>query len=182
MIMRGKKHRSDNSDISLCRTDSIAGKEIPVIFGSQGINLKGKILLPSHASAEKPIPCAILCHGFGSDRKAMETGAALLVNKGIAAIIFDLRGHGDSEGALDGDFHEDVIDAWQTITALEEVDSTRAAFIGHSLGALSSILAAAKIKKAKAVVALSCPFEIDVSRLMCTHCVLFSHLPYGLFH
>lgn len=136
-------------------------KEIPVVFGSHGIKLHGKIMLPADASASHPVPGAVLCHGFGADRKVMESSALLLVNKGIATIVFDLRGHGLSEGCLDGNFYQDVIDAWKTLTNLPEVDKSRVALIGHSLGALSSILAARKIKKPKAIVALSCPYEIN---------------------
>lgn len=140
-------------------------RELPVVFGSHGIVLQGKIILPPDASASHSVPGAVLCHGFGSDRSAMESGALLLARKGVAAIIFDLRGHGTSAGALDGNFTNDVIDAWQTLTDLPEVDKSRVAFIGHSLGALSSIVAAGKIRTAKAVIALSCPFEIDSRKL-----------------
>jgi pimeloyl-ACP methyl ester carboxylesterase len=116
-------------------------------------------MLPALASASNPVPGAILCHGFGADQNIMESSALLLVNKGIATITFDLRGHGFSGGWLDGNFYEDVINAWRMLISLPEVDSSRIALIGHSLGALSSILAA-KIVKPKAIVALSCPYEI----------------------
>jgi pimeloyl-ACP methyl ester carboxylesterase len=138
-----------------------ARKEMPVVFGSHGIKLHGTIMLPAHASAYSPVPGAVLCHGFGADRKVMESSALLLVKKGIATMVFDLRGHGLSEGCLDGNSYEDIIDAWQLLTDLPEVDSSRIGLIGHSLGAFSSILAARKIKKPKAIVALSCPSEVN---------------------
>jgi pimeloyl-ACP methyl ester carboxylesterase len=125
-----------------------------------GIKINGKIMLPPQASASHPVPAAVLCHGYGADQNVMESAALLLVSKGIAAIVFDLRGHGSSEGSLDGNFDEDVIDAWRMLTSLPEVDSSRVALIGHSLGALASILAA-KTVKPKALVALSCPYEIQ---------------------
>jgi pimeloyl-ACP methyl ester carboxylesterase len=124
-----------------------------------GIKINGKIMLPPQASASHPVPAAVLCHGYGADQNVMESAALLLVNKGIATIVFDLRGHGSSEGSLDGNFDEDVIDAWRMLTSLPEVDGSRVALIGHSLGALASILAA-KTVKPKAIVALSCPYEI----------------------
>ncbi len=152
----------DNGYANTATLPRVAGrKEIPVVFGSHGIRLHGKIMLPAQATAANPVPGAVLCHGFGADRKVMESSALLLVKKGIATIVFDLRGHGLSEGCLDGNFYHDVIDAWQTLTGLPEVDKSRVALIGHSLGALSSILAARKIKKPKAIVALSCPYEIN---------------------
>lgn len=124
-----------------------------------GIKINGKIMLPPQASASHPVPAAVLCHGYGADQNVMESAALLLVKKGIATIVFDLRGHGSSEGSLDANYDEDVIDAWRMLTSLPEVDSSRVALIGHSLGALASILAA-KTVKPKAIVALSCPYEI----------------------
>ena len=134
-------------------------KTIPVVFGSHGIELHGTILLPDNADTANPVPGAVLCHGLGGNRNVMEPGALLMVGKGIATIIFDLRGHGTSKGALDGAFYEDVIDAWQVLIDMPEVDNERVALIGHSLGAFSSILAARKIRKPKVLVALSCPYE-----------------------
>jgi pimeloyl-ACP methyl ester carboxylesterase len=148
-------------------------KEIPVVFGNHGVELHGTIMLPDNAGESGPVPAAVLCHGLGGSRKVMKPGAELLVNKGIAAIVFDLRGHGSSKGLLDGAFVEDVIDAWQTLTALPEVDSSRVALIGHSLGAFSSILAAHRIPKPRALVALSCPYEIGG--------VLLKYIPRPMF-
>jgi fermentation-respiration switch protein FrsA (DUF1100 family) len=136
-------------------------KEIPVTFGNQGIKLQGLIRLPAGASASNPVPGALLCHGFGADNKVMESSALLMVKKGVATMVFDLRGHGSSGGYLDGNSHEDIIDAWHELTARPEVDKSRIALIGHSLGAISSIIATRKIMKPKAIVALSCPADID---------------------
>jgi cephalosporin-C deacetylase-like acetyl esterase len=63
-----------------------------------GAKVYGKIMLPAHASATSQVPGAVLCHGFGADQAVMESSASLLVAKGIAAIVFDMHGHGSSEG------------------------------------------------------------------------------------
>ena len=159
--MKDYGHTNNTATLPRAELKLGARKEMPVIFGSHGIKLQGKIMLPVHASASSPVPGAVLCHGFGADRKVMESSALLLVKKGIAAMVFDLRGHGLSEGCLDGNSYEDIIDAWQLLTDLPEVDSSRIGLIGHSLGAFSSILAAKKIKNPKAIVALSCPSEVN---------------------
>jgi len=125
-----------------------------------GIRVYGKITLPALASTANPVPGAVLCHGFGDAQSVMESAASLLVKMGIATIVFDLRGHGSSEGLLDGNFNEDVVNAWRLLSSLPEVDGSRIALIGHSLGAIASILAAS-IVKPKALVALSCPSEIE---------------------
>jgi pimeloyl-ACP methyl ester carboxylesterase len=134
-------------------------KEIPVVFGNHGLKLKGKILLPSNATESKPAPGAVLCHGFGAAHRVMEPAAKIMAAQGVASIIFDFRGHGASEGAVDGKLAEDVIDAWNVLCQLPGVDSQRVGIAGHSLGAMSAIMAAGKIDNLRALIALSCPPE-----------------------
>jgi pimeloyl-ACP methyl ester carboxylesterase len=159
--MRNHEYAIANTILPNAEKGVLRRKEIPVAFGSHGIRLYGKIMLPEHANINNPVPGAVLCHGFGADQNVMESSALLLVKKGVATIIFDMRGHGLSEGYLDDKSYEDVIDAWRILTSLPEIDSSHVALIGHSLGAMSSILATRKIKKPKVIVALSCPSEID---------------------
>jgi pimeloyl-ACP methyl ester carboxylesterase len=141
--------------------DKTVIKEFPIVFGSHGLQLKGKILLPADATESKPVPGAVLCHGFGSAHRVMEPAAKMMAAQGIASIIFDFRGHGASEGAVDGKLAEDVVDAWDILCQLPEVDSQRVGIAGHSLGAMSAIMAADKIENPRVLVALSCPPETD---------------------
>ncbi len=127
---------------------------------ANGTKVYGKIMLPAHASAATTVPGAVLCHGFGGNHDVMAASAALLADKGIATIIFDMHGHGSSGGLLTGNIAEQVIGAWQLLEGLPQVDSSRIALIGHSLGALASVLAAGTVKP-RALVALSCPFEVQ---------------------
>ncbi|MGD0353482.1 MAG: alpha/beta fold hydrolase [Dehalococcoidia bacterium] len=136
-------------------------KEFPIVFGSHGLQLKGKIILPKQASASKPVPGAVLCHGFGAAYRVMEPAARIMAAQGIASLIFDFRGHGASEGAVDGKMAADIVDAWNVLCQLPEVDSQRMGIAGHSLGAMSAIMAADKVDKPRALVALACPPEID---------------------
>jgi len=136
-------------------------KEFPIVFGSHGLKLKGKILLPKDSKADEPVPGAVLCHGFGAAYRVMEPGARIMAVQGIATLIFDFRGHGSSEGAADGKMVEDVVDAWNFLSQLREVDSKRMGLIGHSLGAMSVIMAAERVSNPRALVALACPPEVD---------------------
>jgi pimeloyl-ACP methyl ester carboxylesterase len=136
-------------------------KEFPIVFGSHGLKLKGKILLPKNSNADEPVPGAVLCHGFGAGHRAMEASARTMAAQGIAALIFDFRGHGSSEGAADGKMAEDVVDAWSLLSQLPEVDSNRMGLVGHSLGAMSIIMAAERVSNPRALVALACPPEVD---------------------
>ncbi len=160
--MKDYRYISNNTTLIHGKENFVEKKEMRYRLSqvAGGIKINGKIMLPLQASASHPVPAVVLCHGYGADQNVMESAALLLVNNGIATIVFDLRGHGSSEGSLDGNFDEDVIDAWRMLTSLPEVDSSRVALIGHSLGALASIMAA-KTVKPKAIVALSCPYEIQ---------------------
>jgi len=142
-------------------TEASLIKEFPVVFGSHGLRLKGKILLPPEASPSEPVPGAVLCHGFGAANRVMEPAARIMAAQGVASIIFDFRGHGASEGAVDGKMADDVIDAWNTLCQLPEVDNRRMGIAGHSLGAMSAVMAAERIDNPRALVALACPPEIE---------------------
>ena len=146
-------------------TKKVKIKEWPVTFGSHGLKLAGKVFLPEDASAESPIPGAVLCHGFGSSHRAVKNSAKIMAEQGIATLIFDFRGHGSSEGALDGRQAEDAIDAWNTLKQFPEVDKSRIGLIGHSLGAMSAIIAAGEVDSPKMLVALACPPIIDEKML-----------------
>ncbi len=141
-----------------------------ITFGSNGIRLRGRVLFPAAASADAPVPGVVLCHGFGSSYRQMQPSARLLAQRGIATLIFDMRGHCSSGGVLDGRMADDIVDAWQVLKDYPEVDSQRMGLAGHSLGAMYSIMAADKVQP-KVLAALSCPpqpnqvmiFEIDES-------------------
>jgi len=136
-------------------------KESPIVFGSHDVKLKGKVLFPRDWNKDSPVPAAILCHGFGSSHRAVEPSARIMAGQGVAALIFDFRGHGSSEGAVDGEMVEDVVDAWSFLSQFPEVDRKRMGLIGHSLGAVSAIMAAQEVDTPWALVALACPSEID---------------------
>jgi pimeloyl-ACP methyl ester carboxylesterase len=140
-------------------------RELPVTFGNNGLKLTGKVLLPVGASADSRVPGAVLCHGFGSSHRAMQDSARIMSGQGIATFIFDFRGHGISEGAVDGRQADDAVDAWNTLKQFPEIDKNRMGLIGHSLGAMSAIMAAGKVDSPKALIALSCPPIIDAEML-----------------
>jgi hypothetical protein len=136
-------------------------KEWSITFGSNGLKLIGKVFLPDSASTDSPVPGAVLCHGFGSSHRAMQDSARIMASQGVATLVFDFRGHGDSEGAVDGRQAEDAVDAWNTLKQFPEVDNKRMGLIGHSLGAMSAIMAAGKVDSPKMLIALSCPPPIN---------------------
>src|SRR5688572_10673497 len=50
----------------------------------------------------------VILHGAGSCKESHHDFARAARDAGLAAVCFDQRGHGDSEGALDGRMLEDV--------------------------------------------------------------------------
>ena len=111
--------------------------------------------------AEGGGPVLIFVHGIGSKRSgdgAVEL-AALLHKRGFSALLFDLRGHGSSEGdQVSGGDHEraDVLGAFDFLTGMG-VNSERIGLMGFSLGAGTSLMAAAQEPAIRAVMADS-PF------------------------
>jgi pimeloyl-ACP methyl ester carboxylesterase len=134
-----------------------------VSFGSGEVKLVGRLLYPA---IDGKVPGVVLCHGFGTGYRTVESPAHILASKGIAVLIFDFRGHGGSEGIVDEDIVTDVIDGWDFLSAWPGIDNDRIALAGHSMGALAAILAARQVRP-MALIAISCPPEIngDISKL-----------------
>lgn len=132
-----------------------------VFFGTNGLKLYGKVIFPEDASAESPVPGVLLCHGFGASHRAMKPSAEILAKMGIATMVFDFRGHCNSEGVVDGKLVDDIIDAWNLFRDYPEIDKKKMGIVGHSLGAMSSIIAAEQLDSPNLLVALSCPPKID---------------------
>ena len=131
--------------------------KFPVTFGNGEIKLAGEILFPNTGSL---VPGAVICHGMGSSRHSVEASAQIMANHGVAVLIFDFRGHGSSDGILDGNIVADAIDAWHFLSEFSGVDSKRIGLVGHSMGAIAAILATEKVNP-RVLVALSCPPEQD---------------------
>lgn len=134
-----------------------------VVFGRHGVKLNGRLIRPKTVNK---VPGVVLCHGFGSSYRSVESPARMLANSGVAVLIFDFRGHGKSDGIVDENFVADVIAAWVFLRNHPAIDPGRMGLAGHSMGALAAILAAHEVKP-RALIALSCPPEIDgdLSRL-----------------
>ncbi len=128
--------------------------EFPSLHG--GLTLSGWYL-PADADA----PHLIFVHGIGSVRSgdnAVEL-ASRLAEQGFNVLMFDLRGHGFSEGdKVSGGYFErwDVLGAFDYLVD-RGVDPSRTGLMGFSMGAATSILAAAEEPRITAVAADS-PF------------------------
>jgi len=118
-------------------------KEIPITFKNErGKKLVGILHLPEK---EKPA-LVIICHGFQNsktDKKLIKL-ARTLQKEGICTFRFDFEGCGDSEGkASEITVKNEIADlnsAFKTVQNEVDLDLTRLAFVGASLGSVVTSL------------------------------------------
>jgi len=114
----------------------MALEQTPIVIASTGITLSAEVRPGDH-------PVVICLHGIWDDGKYFEQFALAGAFPGQTMYLFDLRGHGESDKPESGyalsDYAEDII-AFIIERRLEDV-----VLVGHSLGALTSLLVAAEL-------------------------------------
>lgn len=124
-------------------------------FLSEGLTIRGALRLPE---GEVQHPLVILGHGLGALKEwTLPEIADALVQVGIAALWFDYRNFGDSDGEPREEVdHIGRLEDWQNAisyaTSLPEVDSQRIGIWGTSLGGRDVLAVAGIDKRVKAVV------------------------------
>jgi len=106
-----------------------------------------------------PGPAVALVHGWESNRARMLPNARFLREAGFHSLMFDVRGHGENQPeslpVSGGEFGADTVAAIAALRARPEV--TTIGVLGHSLGAVGAVLAAAVEPDVGAVVATAVP-------------------------
>ncbi|HWV38889.1 MAG TPA: alpha/beta fold hydrolase [Vulgatibacter sp.] len=100
----------------------------------------------------------LLAHGLGQGRLGLLPEARYLVRAGYGVLLFDLRGHGESEGSTVTMGEKEQLDieaAADWLRRRPEVDRERLGAIGFSIGANALAHAAARDRGLRAVVLLS---------------------------
>jgi pimeloyl-ACP methyl ester carboxylesterase len=106
--------------------------------------------------AEPPAGGVVVLHGAGSTKDGHRDFARRCAARGLAALAFDLRGHGRSAGALDGRVLDDVAAMAGLLAELAGAPGRLPiALRGSSMGGYLALVAAAPVR-ARAVVAV-CP-------------------------
>ena len=103
-------------------------------------------------------PHIIFVHGLSSVRSANESVglAARLVREGYSVLLFDLRGHGSSEGdQVSGGYYErwDLWGAYDYLVAYRGAVPGKVGLLGFSMGGATAILAATEEPGIRAVAA-----------------------------
>lgn len=92
-------------------------------------------------------PALLVIHGWTSAMKKYPSRVEGIVEMGYVAVLFDLRGHGETGGELESltihDHLDDCLAAYDYMVELENVDSGQIAVFGSSYGGyLASLLSA----------------------------------------
>lgn len=133
-----------------------------VVINSGNSVLKGWFI-PAPEQKEERSPLVILVHGWGSSKSRMLRYAGPLSQAGYSLLLFDIRGHGESDevkALTIKTFRDDILSAVQYAQTRADIDPRRIAILGHSFGAMGSIIANKKQLGIKAVVTDSMPARI----------------------
>ena len=131
------------------------GMSSKVEFSADGLVLRGWLRLPS---GDGPHPLVILAHGLGGLKEwTIPEVANALIDIGIAAMAFDYRNFGDSDGLPREEVaHLGRIEDWQSAisygTTLSVIDRERIGIWGTSLGGRDVLAVAAIDRRVRCVV------------------------------
>ena len=120
--------------------------EREITFSNGEVRLSGSLLIPGGKSR---VPGVVFVHGSGAEgRWASRYLATQLVTHGIAALIWDKRGVGQSTGnwrtATPDDLAADATAALARLRGEPRIDSTRIGIHGHSQGGTLAPMIAVK--------------------------------------
>lgn len=134
--------------------------EEQVAFQSGDIELRGTLFSPTWRDAA---PAIVLVHGSGEvTRKSMVLYAWLFAAKGYAALAYDKRGTGFSEGELHewrefsfDDLAADAAAAYNFLQSQARIDRNRVGFFGASQGGWVVSLAANQVETPNFIIMVS---------------------------
>jgi hypothetical protein len=126
-----------------------------VRFPSDGLRLRAWL---SRGSVE--LPAVLIVHGLGDTLESYQEHAQLFLDRGHTVLLPDLRGHGGSEGTFTTLGGRESDDVRAAMGHLESEGLAPAGFVlmGHSMGGVAVLLAAADRTDVRAVIA-EAPFD-----------------------
>ena len=113
------------------------------------------------------LPGVLVAHGFAGSKQLMLGYAHVLAHGGYAVLLWDFRGHGANQTPFSGfsqsELQNDLEIARASLLNQPEVDPTRLALVGHSMGSsavMSASIAAPNLYRATVAVS---PIEAPVT-------------------
>lgn len=107
-----------------------------IFFTVDGKKLHGTLFHPEKLKSKNP--AILFVHGWTSEQKRSFQYAEILSRLGFICFLFDMRGHGISEGDIKTftirDFFDDVLAAYDYLSSLNNVDKENISAIGSSFG------------------------------------------------
>lgn len=130
---------------------TLAGEQVPALW-----------LAPS---ARRRAPAALLLHGFSSAKERMMQSVGLALHaRGVASLALDLPFHGERDGDVNAAARNPLtlVTAWRRaviearaavdwLSAQSDVDASRLAIVGYSLGGFLALIAAAEDERLRVV-------------------------------
>ena len=142
---------------------------------SDGLNIEGVLHLPEAT----PSAGIVVCHPhpqYGGDmhNNVVMSVCKTALDSGVAALRFNFRGVGASEGSYDGGGGEqkDVAAALAHLRGVTDVDSSRVGLAGYSFGAAMALMAVDE--DVKALITVSTPTSMGTIAAPSVECpILF---------
>lgn len=132
-----------------------------VEFESNGKKLKGSIFFPDVKKDKNPT--ILFVHGWTSEKSRSYQYAKELIKLGYICFLFDMRGHGESEGDINSmtssDFLDDILIAYDYLVKIDGVDKNDISSVGSSLGGYLVALLVAKRKISNLVLRAPADYE-----------------------
>ncbi len=136
---------------------------------TDGLTIRGTIFYP-HAKPSKLYPPVIICHGIpgsGTPRPSGDPGyeelAGEFTSLGVAAVIFNFRGCGDSDGNFDMmGWTRDLSAVIDKILNTPYLDPTRLLVVGFSGGGAAAVQVAAENDKIFGIAVVGTPADFDL--------------------
>jgi len=91
--------------------------------------------------AEREGPPVVLCHGITATRRYVVHGSRALARAGHRVIVYDARGHGESEAAPMGEGYgyPELVDDLERVVVAQIGEEERFLLGGHSMGAHTAV-------------------------------------------
>ena len=130
-----------------------AQPEEVIVEAADGLSLAGTFY---PGAGPGPRPGVILLHMNGRQRQDWDAFGRRLAEQGYAALSTDLRGHGETGGQRDWDLAaDDLLRVRDYFVGREEVDESRTAIVGASIGANMALVIGGDVPDIQGVALLS---------------------------